>query len=150
MPPRAEEAIERLYEIAPRWDKYRLKHLYMNWAKTIERALNEDASIENLYATEVIVNVFDGGPKTKVDLAIGGAAPIAMTPDRRADPLANELFTRNEATKKSWVKAEICSHIWTARLPDSLKPGTHTLKVVIQDEYGREFTECAVLEVTST
>jgi hypothetical protein len=97
----------------------------------------------------VIVNVFDGGPKTKVELAIGDAAPSAMTPDRREDPLAKELFARNEATKKPWVKAEVSSHIWTARLPSDLKPGTHTLNVIVQDEYGRSFTEHAILEVTA-
>ncbi len=111
--------------------------------------LGSPISVEDLYATEVIVNVFDGGPKTKVELAVGDAAPVAMTPDRRLDPLAHELFARNEATKKPWVKAEICSHIWAARLPAGLTPGTHTLKIMVQDEYGREFTEYAVMEVTS-
>jgi hypothetical protein len=84
-----------------------------------------------------------------VDLAIVDAAPVAMSPGRRPDPLADELFSRNDATKKPWVKAEICSHIWTARLPAGLEPGTHTLKVMVRDEYGREFSECAVMEVTS-
>ncbi len=39
----SEQAMERLYDIAPRWDKYRLKYLYINWAKSLEPALNEDA-----------------------------------------------------------------------------------------------------------
>jgi plasmid replication initiation protein len=39
----SEQAIERLYVIAPRWDKYRLKHLYINWAKNLGPAINEDA-----------------------------------------------------------------------------------------------------------
>ncbi len=39
----SEQAMERLYDIAPRWDKYRLKYLYINWAKNLEPALNEDA-----------------------------------------------------------------------------------------------------------
>jgi hypothetical protein len=102
----------------------------------------------HLYAAEVVVNVFDGGPKTSVSLAVGDAAPVAMTPDKRPDPLAQELYARNEATKKSWVKAEISSHIWTSRLPAGLEPGTHTLKVLVRDEYGRDYAEHAVLEVT--
>lgn len=100
-----------------------------------------------LYATEVIVNVFDGGPKTKVELAAGSAAPVQMTRESRPDPLAHELFTRNEATKKPWVKAENSSHIWTAKLPRSLAPGSHTLTVRVRDEYGRDFTEHAVIEI---
>ncbi len=37
------KAIERLYEIAPGWDKYMLEHAYMEWAKDKEPARNEDA-----------------------------------------------------------------------------------------------------------
>ena len=36
-------AIERLYEIAPQWDKYALENLYIAWAKDKEVARNEDA-----------------------------------------------------------------------------------------------------------
>ena len=111
--------------------------------------LGSPISVDTLHATEVIVNVFDGGPKTKVALTIGKAAPIAMTRDARPDPLASELFARNEATKKPWVKAENSSHIWTARLPSDLEPGSHTLTVTVQDEYGRAFSERAVVEVVS-
>ncbi len=105
--------------------------------------------VDTIYATEVIVNVFDGGPKTKVEMTIGSAAPVTMAREARPDPLANELFTRNEETKKPWVKAEISSHIWTARLPVDLKPGAHTLSVTVQDEYGRSFTEHAVVEIVT-
>ncbi len=110
--------------------------------------LGSPISTEHLYAAEVIVNVFDGGPKTKVEMAIGSAGPAVMTREGRPDPLAHELFLRNEATRKPWVKAEICSHIWTARLPAGLNPGTHTLKITVKDEYGRHFTESAIVEVT--
>ncbi len=37
------EAIERVPELAPRWDKYYLEHTYKNWAKNKEPARNEDA-----------------------------------------------------------------------------------------------------------
>ena len=37
------EAIEQLYEIAPRWDRHRLEHLYIEWARTKETARSEDA-----------------------------------------------------------------------------------------------------------
>jgi hypothetical protein len=36
-------AIEQLYEIAPRWDKYMLESLYIAWAKDKDAARNEDA-----------------------------------------------------------------------------------------------------------
>jgi len=37
------KAIERLYEIAPGWDKYFLENAYIAWAKNIEPARHEDA-----------------------------------------------------------------------------------------------------------
>jgi plasmid replication initiation protein len=37
------QAIERLYEIAPQWDKYALENQYIAWAKDKEAARNEDA-----------------------------------------------------------------------------------------------------------
>ena len=37
------EAIERVPELAPRWDKYYLESTYQNWAKDKEPARNEDA-----------------------------------------------------------------------------------------------------------
>jgi len=32
-----------------------------------------------------------------------------------------EVFARNRASKKPWVKAEPCSHLWAARLPADLE-----------------------------
>ena len=37
------QAIERLYEMAPGWDKYMLEHTYIEWAKDKDPARNEDA-----------------------------------------------------------------------------------------------------------
>jgi plasmid replication initiation protein len=37
------QAMERVHEVAPRWDKYYLESHYIAWAKTVEPARNEDA-----------------------------------------------------------------------------------------------------------
>jgi hypothetical protein len=104
---------------------------------------------EHLFAAEVVVNVFDGGPRTTVSMTIGNRPAIQLTPDRRPDPLAREVFVRNEATKKSWVKAEPSSHIWVGRLPHDLGAGAHTLTIHARDEYGRDHWEHAVLEIVA-
>jgi len=57
------------------------------------------------------------------------------------------VFARNQATKKPWVNAERCSHIFVARLPADLEPGTHCIKVRAVDEYGREHRDNLVVEV---
>ena len=98
-------------------------------------------------ATDVIVNVFDGGPRTTVEYRIDGFKSVRMKPGRRTDPFVREVFARNAATKKPWAKAELCSHIWTARLPADLKVGTHCIMVRVVDEYGREHHDRLCLEV---
>jgi hypothetical protein len=65
----------------------------------------------------------------------------------RSDPFVEEEFARNEATKKPWVKAVPSSHIWTARLPGDLQPGTHCVAVRVIDD--REHRDNLVLEVTT-
>jgi hypothetical protein len=103
---------------------------------------------ENAFATDVIVNVFDGGPRTSVEYRIGNRAPVTMQRVVRSDPFVEEVFARNEATKKPWVKAEPSSHIWSARLPRELEAGTHCIAVRAVDEYGRERRDHLIVELT--
>ncbi len=104
---------------------------------------------ERTAATDVVVNFFDGGPRSTVACRIGQRAPVTMTRDSRIDPFVQEVFARNEATKKPWVKASASSHIWVARLPADLEAGTHCLEVQATDEYGRTHRDHLVLEVTA-
>jgi hypothetical protein len=101
-----------------------------------------------LHASRLIANVFDGGDRTKVAMTVGDRPPVAMTRQARSDPFVEEVFARNEATKKAWVKAETSSHIWVARLPDDLAPGAYRVAVEAVDEYGKTLTGRLTLEVT--
>ena len=100
-------------------------------------------------ATNLIVNFFDGGPRTAVEYRIGSRAPVKMERVVRPDPFVEEVFARNEATKKPWVKAEPSSHIWSARLPADLEAGTHCIAVRVIDEYGREHRDHLIIELTA-
>jgi hypothetical protein len=71
-----------------------------------------------------------------------------MTRRSRPDPFVQEVFARNEATKKAWVKAEDSSHIWIARLPGDLTPGTYPVVVEATGEYGQPLSGRLALEVT--
>ena len=101
-----------------------------------------------LSASTLIANVFDGGDKTKVKMVIGDRAPIEMIRTARPDPFVEEVFARNEATRKAWARADISSHIWTARLPGDLAPGTYPVVVEALGEYGQPLTGRLALEVT--
>jgi hypothetical protein len=100
--------------------------------------------------TEVIVNVFDGGPHTTVEYRIGEFPPVAMQRETRPDPFIQEVFARNQATRKPWAEVEPCAHIWTAPLPVDLRAGTHCIMVRVVDEYGREHHDRLCMEVAAT
>jgi len=103
---------------------------------------------DTLGATTLIANVFDGGPKTRVVMRIGDRTPIEMAPKRMPDPFVEEVFSRNEAVKKPWIKAEVSSHMWSARLPTDLTVGAHRVVVEAVTEYGDVVTGRLALEVT--
>ena len=97
-------------------------------------------------STVLVANVFDGGPRTEVALQVGAAAPVAMTRRAMPDPFVQELYARNEALKKPWVKAEVSSHIWVARLPP-IGPGTHAATVSATLDGGRQVSARLAIEV---
>ena len=99
-------------------------------------------------STTIVANVFDGGPKTVVTMQLGAGDPIPMVHKPMPDPFVEDVFTRNEAVKKPWIKAEVSSHVWTARLPATLPAGTHRLKVMAVTEYGDRVSGTVALEVT--
>ena len=100
-------------------------------------------------STRVVVNLFDGGPRSKVSMTVGRAGqPIALTKVERRDPFVDEVYERNLAMKKPWVKSDKSTHIWQATLPAALPAGTHRITVDATDDYGRTHTGWMVLEVT--
>jgi hypothetical protein len=101
-------------------------------------------------STRVVVNLFDGGPRSRVEMKVGrqgGFAP--MTRSARTDPFVEEVYARNAALKKPWVQPVKSPHIWQAGLPADLAAGSHRITVRATDEYGREVTGWMVLEVTA-
>lgn len=99
-------------------------------------------------AAEILVNLFDGGPKSIVEFRIDEGEFLPMQRVLRKDPFIIEVFARNEATKKSWLEATPSSHIYAADLPDDLEVGVYTVSIRAQDEFGRVHHGHAVLEIT--
>jgi hypothetical protein len=105
-------------------------------------------SVDQVPAADILVNLFDGGPRSEVAFRIGDGEYLPMRRVRRPDPYLIELHARNPDTKKSWFKAEPSSHIFVADVPDDLGPGVYTVGVRAIDEFGRAHHAHAVLEVT--
>lgn len=98
--------------------------------------------------TRILVNIFDGGPRTRVEACVSGCSPSVMSRCSRPDPLAQDLFQSAGSTRKPWVRAEPSSHIWQADLPLDLRPGLHRLNVSVLNEYGRKHQGALIFEVT--
>ncbi len=85
----------------------------------------------NLY-----VNVFDGGPRTRVLCDMNG--------DRRelkrmhlADPSTQSLYAAAGESLKYWVRAEASSHLWFLEAPTHTVNDWRNASLIIVDEYGR-------------
>ncbi len=112
--------------------------------------LGSPIAVEQVFATDVIVNLFNGGPDSTLTFEIEGHAPVTMARTPMPDPLSQEMIARFKDDYKSWVTAYPVQHIWSARLPRDLAPGTHTVTVRAVDAYGVEHVGHRVLEVTAS
>lgn len=105
-------------------------------------------ALSQVPATELVVNLFDGGPRSRVTAQIGDHPPRTLERTLRLDPFVEELFQRTDPDAlKPWVAPVPSTHIWTGPLPEDLDAGTFTIHVHATDEYGEHHHETAILEV---
>jgi hypothetical protein len=106
-------------------------------------------ALADLSSCELVVNVFDGGPATRVSYEIAAVSAQAGPLHRAAvsDPYVASLFAEHAAVQKPWVRAVPSSHIWKAPLPAGLRPGAHRVTVKAADEYGRRHSAHLLLEI---
>ena len=99
---------------------------------------------------QVVVDVFDGGPNTRVQLAIDGIRSHNIELQRAVipDPYIVEAFADPTIPRPSWLKPCPSSHMWIATLPDVLAPGAHVLTVHVTGEFGRAHVSHTCLMIT--
>ncbi|MCD6385981.1 calcineurin-like phosphoesterase family protein [Candidatus Sumerlaeota bacterium] len=102
---------------------------------------------EELKNTQIIVNVFDGSERSDVECQVDTCSPAKMTRTIMEDPFFKDLYEDHKDSFKSFVKPRPCSHIWTAKLPDNLKPGIHRIIVRTTDQFGNSYTTARLFEV---
>ncbi len=109
----------------------------------------EPVARHRLRSSRVLVNVFDGGPRTSVQIEFAGRAgsPRPMRREDLIDPAFAGLHARMPGEFKAWVTPITSSHVWSAPLPTDLEPGAYQLSINITDEYGRRRRTHALLEV---
>ncbi len=106
-------------------------------------------SADEVAAASILVNLFDGGPKSKVSYQINDGEYLPLERVLRNDPYILEQFSRHSDSRKSWVQAQPSTHLFEADLDDAIEPGTHTVTVRAVDEFGRVHHGHAVLEISA-
>ena len=66
------------------------------------------------------------------------------------DPFVEEVFARNEATKKPWVKGRAVVAYLGGAASRRPRAGTHCIAVRAIDEYDREHHDHLIVEVTAS
>lgn len=107
-------------------------------------------NLDQVAAAAVVVNLFDGGPRSRVTFQVGDGDPREMRREMVWDPSYLEFSERHADVIKSWVEPEFSSHIWTADLPDDLAPGMHLLSVVAVDDFGSTHHGHKLIEITGS
>ncbi len=104
------------------------------------RILSSPLSRSAVRNAQIVVDVFDGGPNTRVHLEIAGlrARDVELQRAMIPDPYIVETYADPATPRPSWLKPCPSSHMWAAALPDGLPPGQHVLTVRVTGEFGRE------------
>jgi hypothetical protein len=98
----------------------------------------------------VVVNLFDGGPRSVLEMRVGEGRWQRLKRESMPDPYVRELFARHRDVVKPWVEAVPSSHIFVADLPKDLAPGVYTLSVRAKDEFGHEHHAHQLLEISGS
>ena len=96
---------------------------------------------------QIVVNVFDGGARSKVAYQLNGSPPIAMNRTTMQDPHFVRLRKQFDASFKSFVRPVESTHIWTAPMPRKLSPGMHVVTVETTDRFGNTYIASSIFEV---
>ena len=100
-----------------------------------------------LGAMELVVNLFDGGPKSKVWFSIDGGPAEEMLRSARVDALVAKLSLRIKDRSVYWTPPRDSTHIWAAPLPHDLAPGPRRITIRAIDEYGQEHRDTKLIEI---
>ncbi len=103
---------------------------------------------DSLGSQQVLVNVFNGDPRTTVMLSVGHGRPVRMKRTLMKDPSMVKYLRENRNTFADWIKnAPLSPHIWTAPLPANLTVGSHTFTIKAVDRLGNIYTRSYDFEI---
>ncbi|QDT29184.1 Calcineurin-like phosphoesterase [Gimesia panareensis] len=112
----------------------------------------EAVTVDQVGETDVMVNVFNGSEKSTVEMQIGPSGSWApMERIVAIDPSFKKLSEAENGvdgkTYRDLPKPKTSTHLWQAKLPDGLKPGTYLIRVRTVEMDGDEHLGGRVIRV---
>ncbi|MDB4749510.1 calcineurin-like phosphoesterase family protein [Rubripirellula sp.] len=116
----------------------------------------ETVAQQDLAKTDLIANVFNGSEKTSVSFRVGKKNGEfgkwqSMKATRMADPAFEAEKEREESVpNRPWTSlpgAHSTPHIWTAKLPADITPGTQVVEVRATNVIGKEVSGRRIIHV---
>jgi hypothetical protein len=105
-------------------------------------ALETVAGAPNRFS--LMVNVFDGGPRTRVFVEQDGAN-LPLTRISETDPHTKQVYESAGDTLKHWVRAEPSTHLWALEPKYRGKLDPSRARLTIIDEFSRRRVSNALL-----
>jgi hypothetical protein len=111
----------------------------------------DEVTLADATDTEVVVNVFAGSRRSTVQMRVGdGGEWIAMEQVEREDPyyqLLKEAEAARGGGERKLPEIEKSRHIWVARLPQTVPPGSHVIQVRTTDMFGQSYTDHRIIRI---
>lgn len=112
----------------------------------------EVIAADDVEETVITANVFNGTPKSKVEMRVGSRDWMTMNPTVRPDPTYQRIYEYEQSvSEKPWLKLPSpgnSSHLWEAMLPADLSPGSHLIEVRASNVFGKTYTGRRIIRVT--
>ncbi|MCX7918887.1 MAG: calcineurin-like phosphoesterase family protein [bacterium] len=108
----------------------------------------DEITIDQITTTGIIVNIFAGSAKSKVEIKFGKKGSwFPMEKVSLPDPYYTKQFELI-TEKPNWIpNAILCPHIWRASIPASLGKGSHLIQVRTTDMFGHVYTAYRVITI---
>lgn len=108
----------------------------------------EEAASADAEKTEVLVNVFAGSERSRVEMQIDGKGSwLAMERVEMEDPYL--LSLRKSQSQSGLPDPKKSTHMWKAYLPKDISAGTHLINVRTVDMFGQVFTGRRVIRIVA-
>jgi hypothetical protein len=138
------------------FDGHRYSILFKAARRSADHQMNiftaDTTTSANAANTEVVVNVFSGSERTRVEMRLGQNSDwTPLQREAREDPFylaAVERDLQRNPRPPFFLPPAIKSpHLWVGALPANPQPGTYTIEVRATDMYGQVFRAYHIIRI---